>query len=403
MPIQGVPDRKGKRENRQIVSADSDAFESYGLKKAQTSPISRGAAERFAKSLNALLRSELHHKLVGNVVYAFWSRAGIVRMLPFEPEFADTATVRDLLDFIRKGERWRTGLPDEEKFHIVGLSANVTRVVVRTHLDTTIGNLAKRQAEWFERLEIVGPNGDLGAPLSLKQLAVAPYRDFKDIAPGVEDALVRAALHSDPLPETLLRAVVMRCRLDAERRVTYPRAALLKYILTQHIVDPLEASTMNQEVTDSDRLPFDTPGERTAYHCGRLFAELEDVQRQALPGINATISDRYFGAASSAPASVFGLLLSGARDHLGKLRKTREGAYIGAERRLEEVLSEIGTFPKTLPLREQALFSLGYYHHKAAKRRDIADRAAAKRQAGQITTDDAAPQGAAAAAETVEE
>ena len=94
-----------------------------------------------------------------------------------------------------------------------------------------------------------------------------------------------------------------------------------------------------------------------AYHCGRLFAELEDIQKAAIPGINAGISDKFFGAASSAPASVFGLLLAGARDHLGKLRRTREGAYFGAEKRLEEIMAEIEDFPMTLPLRDQALFS----------------------------------------------
>jgi CRISPR-associated protein Csd1 len=118
-----------------------------------------------------------------------------------------------------------------------------------------------------------------------------------------------------------------------------------------------------------------------AYHCGRLFAELEDIQHQALPGINATIGDKFFGSASASPASVFGILLAGAQNHLSNLRKTREGAYHGAQKRLEEILSEIGDFPTTLPLKEQALFSLGYYHHRAAKRKDIAERSAAKKLA----------------------
>ena len=135
---------------------------------------------------------------------------------------------------------------------------------------------------------------------------------------------------------------------------------------------------MTQEVTTT--MP-------AAYHCGRLFAELEQIQKDAIPGINAGISDKFFGAASSAPASVFGLLLAGARDHLGKLRRSREGAYFGAEKRLEEIMAEIKDFPLTLPLREQALFSLGYYHHRAAKRKDSAERAAAKQQAGRTVPD----------------
>ena len=129
---------------------------------------------------------------------------------------------------------------------------------------------------------------------------------------------------------------------------------------------------MTQEVTGA---------RPAAYHCGRLFAELEEIQKAAIPGINAGISDKFFGAASTAPASVFGQLLGGAQDHLGKLRRTREGAYYGAEKRLEEILAELTDFPKTLSLHDQALFSLGYYHHRAAKRKDIADRTAAKKLA----------------------
>ena len=93
-----------------------------------------------------------------------------------------------------------------------------------------------------------------------------------------------------------------------------------------------------------------------AYHCGRLFAELEDIQKAGDSGINAGISDKFFGSASIRACKRIGLLLWGARDHLGKLRRSREGAYHGAEKRLEEIMSEIGDFPMTLSLRDQALF-----------------------------------------------
>ena len=42
-----------------------------------------------------------------------------------------------------------------------------------------------------------------------------------------------------------------------------------------------------------------------AYRLGRLFAVLEKIQEEASPGLNATIRDRYYGAASSTPVAVF--------------------------------------------------------------------------------------------------
>ena len=66
---------------------------------------------------------------------------------------------------------------------------------------------------------------------------------------------------------------------------------------------------------------------------------LEEIQRAALPGVKATIVDRFFGTASTAPASVFGRLMRGGQPHLAKLERDRPGAYGALQRRLEEVLA----------------------------------------------------------------
>jgi CRISPR-associated protein Csd1 len=388
VPVKGIPG--GQPTGTHLVSANFNAVESYGLERAQTSPISREAGERFGKALNALLASDRHHLTVQNMVYVYWAAPGTPKLLPFALS-PSTEEVSKLFEAVHKGQAW-CSIPNEAKFHIFGLSANAARAVVRAEIDTTIGEVGRAQADWFERLRIIGTDGQTGDPLGLKTLAVASYREFKDIPTGVEDALVQAALNRVPLPESLLQAVVMRCRLGTKAgervtHVTYARAALLKYILTQKRPDMEEANAMQEEITGA--LP---PGHNAAaYHCGRLFAELEDIQSASSDyNINATISDKYFGSASSSPASVFGILMAGVQNHLSKLRKGDErhqSAFRGAQKRLEEILSEIGDFPLTLPLRDQALFSLGYYHHRAAKRKDIALRSEAKKRASTITLD----------------
>ena len=102
-----------------------------------------------------------------------------------------------------------------------------------------------------------------------------------------------------------------------------------------------------------------------AYHCGRLLAVLENAQRQAI-GV-ASVTERYYGAASTAPASVFGALMKGVVHHLAKLERDKPGAYFGIQRDLEEISSRIEAFPRTLSLREQGLFALGYYHQRHAR------------------------------------
>ena len=74
---------------------------------------------------------------------------------------------------------------------------------------------------------------------------------------------------------------------------------------------------------------LDLSNHEPAYLCGRLLAVLDAIQSRALNNPNTTIVDRFYGSASSAPASVFGTLLHGAQAHLSKLRKDeRSGTYV---------------------------------------------------------------------------
>lgn len=127
-----------------------------------------------------------------------------------------------------------------------------------------------------------------------------------------------------------------------------------------------------------------------AYHCGRLLAVLELIQRRSADGqLNTTLVDRFYGTASSAPASVFGALIRGAQPHITKLRKNKPGLAVRLEQELEDVLAAVDVFPATLTVKRQALFALGYYHQRAFARAQAKDasqqkqrKAAAGQQAG---------------------
>ena len=98
-----------------------------------------------------------------------------------------------------------------------------------------------------------------------------------------------------------------------------------------------------------------------AYRLGRLFAALEKIQEEASPGLNATIRDRYYGAASSTPVAVFTTLLRLKNHHLGKLSP---GRAVQMEKLLGEVLGGLAEFPRHLALPDQGRFALGYYHQR---------------------------------------
>ena len=88
--------------------------------------------------------------------------------------------------------------------------------------------------------------------------------------------------------------------------------------------------------------------------------------------VNAGIRDRYFGAASTTPASVFPLIVRGGQNHLAKVRKNKPGWATLIERELEEINDRFeprpdGIWPRSLRLQDQGEFAIGYYHQRAAK------------------------------------
>jgi len=109
---------------------------------------------------------------------------------------------------------------------------------------------------------------------------------------------------------------------------------------------------------------LDLDNDNPAYRLGRLFATLEKIQEEASPGLNATIRERYYGAASSTPVSVFTTLLRLKNHHLAKIEQ--RGRAVQFERLLGEILGGVAEFPKHLSLPEQGRFALGYYHQRQA-------------------------------------
>jgi CRISPR-associated protein Csd1 len=370
--IKGLSGIGGQSSGTYLVAANQPAFRSYGLQQSLTAPISRDAAERFGKSLNHLLSNRDSHIFVGPVAYVWWAKekTGLSLRIVSEPE-ADPKSVRKLMISATTGTR-RVGT-EAEKFYCLALSASSARNTVRDWLETTIPEVERNIGEWFLAQEIVDYAGQEAGPLRLSWLAASAYRDAsKEMQPAVSAAMMRVALNGGRLPHDLLARAVRRCvvgtaRQDGTREhVTRERAALIKLILTKQERLPMsEMKSLNEE-------PNFEGNELAAYNCGRLLAELEAVQIKAQGRrVNTTVIDRYYGAASTTPSKVIGLLMSNAQDHLSKIRKKDRGAYEGLQRRIEEIVQPLKKgYPNTLSMSEQGLFALGYYHQRAKNRAD---------------------------------
>ena len=109
-------------------------------------------------------------------------------------------------------------------------------------------------------------------------------------------------------------------------------------------------------------MSLDESNQNIGYRLGRLFAVLEKIQEEANPGINATIRDRFYGAASSTPASVFSTLLRLKNHHVAKLEN--RGRAINLEKLIGKIMDEIKDFAPVLNLEDQGRFAIGYYHQR---------------------------------------
>lgn len=378
--IKGVPG--GQTSGTSIISANAEAFESYGLSASLIAPTCADCGERFTKAANELLAGESSHVRLGGAAFIFWTRQDVgfdFRSLISDPKPED---VRSLLQSVRTGRP--PAAVDETRFYATALSGSGGRAVVRDWIDTTVGEVKRHLSEWFERQAVVGPWGEEPQPLGLYALAAATVRDAaRELAPPTPRALLRSALTGAPPPPGLLYQAVRRNR--AEQRVTRPRAALIKLVLSPSPgrIEGLVLPWKDGNGKEDFMVRIDPDNPSPAYRCGRLLCVLETVQRLAVPGIKSTIVDRFFGTASSAPASVFGRLLRGAQPHLAKLERDRRGAYIALQRRLEDIQGGIASsgFPRILTLEEQGIFALGYYHQRAYDRAQ-AREASERRKAG---------------------
>ncbi len=348
-----------------IVSFNARAFESYGKteRQGENAPVGRAAAFAYTTALNHLLRKDSPQRMqVGDASTVFWAE----RQDPFETTFgeifqddpdASTAAVAALLGAVHSGQ-WS---PSDEtlRYHVLGLAPNAARISIRFYHCVTLRELGQRIAQHFKDLELArGPNDAQYPSLFRLLTAVALQGKADNIPPNLGGAVVDAILTgpNTAYPALWFNTAVGRCR--AERQVNYLRAAAIKACLNRQI---RQAHSIHRP--EKEFLPMlDPSNTNAAYRLGRLFAVLEKIQEEASPELNATIRDRYYGAASSTPVAVFTTLLRLKNAHLKKIDKP--GLVRWYERLICEILEAVTDFPGHLSLPDQGRFALGYYHQR---------------------------------------
>lgn len=371
-----------------LVSFNLDAFTSYGHEQGNNAPTSEAAAFRYGAALNRMLDRDGPNRLmrpVGDATVVFWADASGVGedvakraedlfagwlTPPVEEQDADkrdrdageAAKLRDVLRDVAVGRPLKSVDPRLEngvRFHVLGLAPNAARLSVRYWLDDRFEAFARRLADHYDDLAIE-PKPWRANPPSVSRLLVkttALQEKFDNIPPLLAGEVMRAVLGGGRYPRTLLVAAIIRLRAGDDPASGWHAAAIRAVLARDYRLKYEKEQTpvsLDPEYPDA------------AYQLGRMFALLETAQRMALGKVNTTIRDRYFGAASATPASVFPLLLRGVQSHLGKLRKQGKGSWI--EREIENITDHLPPeLPRSLRLEAQGRFAIGYYHQRKAQ------------------------------------
>lgn len=373
--VTGIPGAQSSGAS--LVSFNFDATESYGKRQAYNASISEDVAFKAGTALKHLLGNRDRRIVLGNTIVTFWSdrpappeNALVALILNGKCPAEDDAT-NELIQ--RAFEEMRKGLPlsgfdGSVGFSILGVSPNAARLSARFYERQSLGKLAENYGDYLRDTAMIGVDrysiwsfllqtACLGKPENVPSTLVS--RSFE------------AMLRGTDFPLSLEQMILSRMRADhgfikkkkLKEDVADQRAAILKACLVRR------ARRRGVELSREENfeMALNKENRNIGYLLGRLFAVMERAQQGALGEINATIRDRYIGAASSTPARVFQPLLRNCQNHLSKLRKERQWLANRLERELDEIVgNRLGDdgLPKTLDMDDQGAFFIGYYQER---------------------------------------
>lgn len=380
----------GAQASAPLISFQPNSgYDSYGKIQGMNAPISETASFAITTALVDLLRSgrETNYK-IGDVKLLFWNanynkdviQAYKIATFDTIPEnfqknnHSETIGRRKnevekiedssykVYDALKAIVGHKDGYIDrlsKDRFYLLGLTPNIGRIAVKIWQEGTVEDFVTNTIQHLNDMNIVSDNG-------VVEDRHPPFRNLYSIVNAVSigeqdkwssnliQAIIRSIISGLPYPRTLQLACLERT--FQERRLTTLRAAILKAYLNR--------TNKSYQIT----MALDNTNTNKAYLCGRLFAVLEKIQNEAIESANAPIRDRFFRAAGSSPATVFGRLIALSSHHLSKIRKEKPGLAFWFDQQMESIFElfpgEDQRFPNHFNLDEQSLFAVGYYHQR---------------------------------------
>jgi CRISPR-associated protein Csd1 len=359
---EGIP---GFGQNKPaIISFNLPAFSSYGKSQGGNAPVSESAAFKYIAVLSELLRDDNHHINLGGDKLVFWAISKdkpsseetgfFAAYFDNSAESPDNLTANAIRDQYKSLWNGKTpeGIDSEAEFYILGLTANKTRAVIRFFLRSTFGEVINNIRLHITDIKLDGYDRPIPPIRILLECAVR--REYKNIPPLLESALITSILSGNAYPFGLYNAVLDRMRTDAN--INAVRTGVIKGFLNRQdrINKRKEQLTMSLNREESN----------IAYRLGRLLAVFESAQHSALGDVNASVTDKYLNSALATPSAVYPILFNLFDKHISKIEN--KGSQIYFQKLVGEIVDGVPStgFPNVLSQEDQGRFLVGYYHQR---------------------------------------
>lgn len=399
------------------MSYNKDSSQSHGLTDCQNAPMCANCVDAYTIALNNLLKNRPpkdggppyggSERLAG-LAFVYWFRDP-VSIRPVDRIINGVQHIEKRLESLQTGSD-RSVAQRTNRFYLAVMSApTLGRAVVHDWLEQPLEQIDANLDSWFDDTQIIDRfTGGLSTGLRFAE----PAKGLKGVAwAEIMDRHIPSALGREISDRDKIRERGMRWDLQKEDVLAiFERALLGKTLplsvmhlalarLQEGIHDTKEKKRsalpgftiarlglMRAVLNDHRELLWERkaimPGlERDrgdpAYVCGRLLAILSRIQAKAIAGrgadddkeqkLSANVVSRYYGAASSRPATGLYLPLRMRIHHLAKLDRDDPGAAVNLRKEMQEAfnLISVDTLPKVLSPAQQCVFALGFEHQMA--------------------------------------
>lgn len=387
--VKGIPGAQSS--GAALVSFNQDAFTSYGKAQNLNAPVGARAAFAYTTALNHLTGPHSRYKVpLGDMM---------VLVFADKATRADIEFARALSGFTEEEETPATVLPEKAAakgvagmtriargtwvadldlgaargvhLYLLALAPNAARLQIRFFLHDTLGDYVGRLQTHCRDILFTDPADADHVPgfwhlvreLFPRDAEGKPRQDDRTKAKlnKLVGDLGRAVLAGHGYPASLLPLILDRLRSDSV--ATPNRIGLIKAILN---------SARRRRADEMPEIPMtvDETIDDIGYVLGRLFAVLESMQ-EVSRGVQGkdqpTIRDRFVGAASTTPGTVFPYLLDLEKAHERKVKREQPGLAHSLAGKIGELVAKIGAdtgFPRQMDPHQQGLFYIGYYHER---------------------------------------